>query len=159
MVINFRYFVAIRYLTENGIYGEEEAIVDGENGTNAKGYYEYTGDDGHLYRVQYKSGEEGFIPKGEHIPTPPPIPDAIARALKYVEDQIKANGNRPLFDDRGFPIKSDTNDEKEKPKDKRAAVTAEKAEAEKKSESAVKEEEKDLKKIDEPGIQISKESQ
>lgn len=75
-----------------------------EGGTHAKGYYEYTGDDGKLYRVNYKSTHEGFVPEGDHIPTPPPIPEAIARALKYVDDKRKANGEKPLFDERGFRI-------------------------------------------------------
>lgn len=44
------------------------------------------------------------MPEGEHIPTPPPIPEAIARALKYVDDKRKENGEKPLFDERGFRI-------------------------------------------------------
>ncbi|XP_037943940.1 larval cuticle protein LCP-30-like isoform X2 [Teleopsis dalmanni] len=92
------------YLTENGIYGEEQAKLHHEGGTHAKGYYEYTGDDGKLYRVNYKSNHEGFMPMGEHIPTPPPIPEAIARALKWVDEKRKANGEMPMFDERGFRI-------------------------------------------------------
>lgn len=53
------------------------------------------------------------MPEGEHIPTPPPIPEAIARALKYVEEQHKANGDKPLFDHRGFRINYMTKDIKE----------------------------------------------
>ncbi|KAL7737096.1 hypothetical protein ACLKA6_005313 [Drosophila palustris] len=89
------------YLTENGIYGEEQAKLHHTGGTHAKGYYEYTGDDGKLYRVNYASNDGGFMPEGDHIH---PIPEAIARALKYVEDQRKANGDKPLFDHRGFRI-------------------------------------------------------
>ncbi|XP_034477671.1 larval cuticle protein LCP-30 isoform X2 [Drosophila innubila] len=92
------------FLTENGIYGEEQAKLHHTGGTHAKGLFEYTGDDGKLYRVNYASNDGGFMPEGEHIPTPPPIPEAIARALKYVEEQHKANGDKPLFDHRGFRI-------------------------------------------------------
>lgn len=28
--------------------------------------------------------ENGFQPQGSHIPTPPPIPDAIQRAIDYI---------------------------------------------------------------------------
>ncbi|KAH8416136.1 hypothetical protein KR222_008963, partial [Zaprionus bogoriensis] len=98
------------FLTENGIYGEEQAKLHHAGGTHAKGYYEYTGDDGKLYRVNYASNDGGFMPEGEHIPTPPPIPEAIARALKYVEEQHKANGDQPLFDHRGFRINHMTKD-------------------------------------------------
>lgn len=101
------------FLTENGIYGEEQAKVHHTGGTHAKGVYEYTGDDGKLYRVNYHSNDGGFMPEGEHIPTPPPIPEAIARALKYVEEQHKANGDKPLFDHRGFRINYMTKDIKE----------------------------------------------
>lgn len=92
------------YLTENGIYGEEQAKLHKNGGTDAKGFYEYTGDDGKLYRVHYESNHKGFVPKGDHIPTPPPIPEAIARALKYVDDLRKSRGEMPMFDQRGFRI-------------------------------------------------------
>ncbi|XP_017839931.1 larval cuticle protein LCP-30 isoform X2 [Drosophila busckii] len=98
------------FLTENGIYGEEQAKLHHAGGTHAKGYYEYTGDDGKLYRVNYHSNDGGFMPEGEHIPTPPPIPDAIARALKYVDEQRKVNGDMSLFDHRGFRINHMTKD-------------------------------------------------
>ncbi|BFG04143.1 larval cuticle protein LCP-30 [Drosophila madeirensis] len=97
------------FLTENGIYGEEQAKLHHTGGTHAKGYYEYTGDDGKLYRVNYASNDGGFMPEGDHIPTPPPIPEAIARALKYVEEQHKANGGAQ-FDHRGFRINHMTKD-------------------------------------------------
>ncbi|XP_022227771.2 larval cuticle protein LCP-30 isoform X1 [Drosophila obscura] len=97
------------FLTENGIYGEEQAKLHHNGGTHAKGYYEYTGDDGKLYRVNYASNDGGFMPEGDHIPTPPPIPEAIARALKYVEEQHKANGGAQ-FDHRGFRINHMTKD-------------------------------------------------
>lgn len=110
---NTELFLSSSFLTENGIYGEEQAKLHHTGGTHAKGVYEYTGDDGKLYRVNYASNDGGFMPEGEHIPTPPPIPEAIARALKYVEEQHKANGDKPLFDHRGFRINHMTKDIKE----------------------------------------------
>ncbi|EDW90781.2 LOW QUALITY PROTEIN: uncharacterized protein Dyak_GE12450 [Drosophila yakuba] len=94
------------YLTENGIYGEEQAKLHHTGGTHAKGFYEYTGDDGKLYRVNYASNDGGFMPQGDHIH---PIPDAIVRALKYVEEQHKINGGAQ-FDHRGFRINHMTKD-------------------------------------------------
>lgn len=70
-----------RYETENGIYGQEEGIVN--EGTNAEGYYKYTGPDSILYEVSYKAGIDGFLPIGAHIPTPPPIPPLILKALQW----------------------------------------------------------------------------
>lgn len=84
-----------RYLTENGIYAEEQAkLRDDKNratGTSGKGYYEYTGDDGKLYQVHYTVGEEGFVPMADHIPTTPP---AIQRALDYVAAQERGSALR-----------------------------------------------------------------
>ncbi|KAJ8942556.1 hypothetical protein NQ318_021958 [Aromia moschata] len=75
------------YETENGIYGEEEGKV-ANKGTDdevmkAKGYFTYTGPDAIVYTVQYTADENGFVPHGDHLPTPPPIPEAILRSLEY----------------------------------------------------------------------------
>ncbi|XP_055845747.1 activating signal cointegrator 1 complex subunit 2 homolog [Episyrphus balteatus] len=80
------------YHTENGIYGEEKAKLHPGAGTHATGYYEYTGDDGELYRVNYSSDHNGFKAEGDHIPTPPPVPDAIKRALEYVAKKKETHG-------------------------------------------------------------------
>lgn len=45
--------------------------------------------------MTYTSGEGGFRPQGEHLPVPPPTPEAILEALKKNE-QDEAAG---IFDD------------------------------------------------------------
>lgn len=32
--------------------------------------------------MRYTAGDNGFQAQGSHIPTPPPVPEAIARALQ-----------------------------------------------------------------------------
>ncbi|XP_075981459.1 cuticle protein 3-like [Anticarsia gemmatalis] len=68
------------YDTENGIQAEETGVE--ANGIQAAGSYSYTGDDGQVYSVRYTADANGFQPQGAHIPTPPPVPAAIARALE-----------------------------------------------------------------------------
>ncbi|CAH1640092.1 unnamed protein product [Spodoptera littoralis] len=66
--------------TSNGIHADESGIVD--NGTKAQGSYSYIGDDGKLYSVYYTADENGFQPRGDHLPTPPPVPEAIQRVIE-----------------------------------------------------------------------------
>lgn len=75
------------YETENGIFGQEEGRL-ANKGTDdeairAKGYFSYTGPDNVVYTVEYTADENGFVPSGAHLPTPPPIPEAILRSLEY----------------------------------------------------------------------------
>ncbi|XP_026739811.1 cuticle protein 3-like [Trichoplusia ni] len=68
------------YDTENGIQAEETGYE--ANGIQAAGSYSYTGDDGKVYSVRYTADANGFQPQGAHLPTSPPVPEAIARSLE-----------------------------------------------------------------------------
>lgn len=82
------------YETENGIRAEESGQAQG-NGHSVQGAYSYTGDDGQVYTVTYTADETGFHAQGAHLPTPPPVPEAIVRSLEK-NAQDAANG---VFDD------------------------------------------------------------
>ncbi|CAL1680318.1 unnamed protein product [Lasius platythorax] len=74
------------YDTENGISvaetGQPKNI--GPNQIEAvRGQYSYTAPDGTPIVVTYTADENGFLASGAHLPTPPPIPVAIQRALAY----------------------------------------------------------------------------
>ncbi|KAF5298362.1 hypothetical protein FQR65_LT01140 [Abscondita terminalis] len=59
------------YETSNGIQHHEYSVpIENENGTSfaVYGFYSYIGPDNKKYKVQYASGENGFRPRGEHIP-------------------------------------------------------------------------------------------
>ncbi|XP_055589326.1 uncharacterized protein LOC129741612 [Uranotaenia lowii] len=77
-----------RYLTEqNAQVAESGRLEDRETDNEAlraKGFYEYVGDDGVRYRVDYTADENGFVPQGAHLPVAPAIPEQILRALEYV---------------------------------------------------------------------------
>ncbi|XP_050072504.1 endocuticle structural glycoprotein SgAbd-8-like [Anopheles maculipalpis] len=76
------------YETGNGIVAEEQGFLKNagteQEAQVAQGEYSYTAPDGQLIRVQYIADENGFQPLGDHLPTPPPIPPAIQRALEYL---------------------------------------------------------------------------
>ncbi|XP_031765754.2 uncharacterized protein LOC116413062 [Galleria mellonella] len=71
---------AYSFDTSNGIHAEENGTsVDG---VKAKGAYSYIGDDGKLYSIVYSADENGFQPRGDHLPTPPPVPEAIQKVIE-----------------------------------------------------------------------------
>ncbi|EZA58814.1 hypothetical protein DMN91_009092 [Ooceraea biroi] len=74
------------YDTENGI-SVAEAGQPKNIGPNqiesVRGQYSYTAPDGTPILVTYTADENGFLASGAHLPTPPPIPVAIQRALAY----------------------------------------------------------------------------
>ncbi|XP_055594901.1 larval cuticle protein LCP-30-like [Uranotaenia lowii] len=76
--------------TENGINAEESGRIEpdgqGSEGLRSQGFYEYVGDDGQLYRVDYVADSNGFVPQGDHIPKVPP---AIEKLLQYLASQPK----------------------------------------------------------------------
>lgn len=48
-----------------------------------QGSFSYTGDDGAQYSITYTADENGFNAQGAHLPTAPPIPEEIQKALAY----------------------------------------------------------------------------
>lgn len=73
------------YETGNGIRAQEEGVLKNDvpegPGEAVHGIYSYTGPDGVVYTVAYTADENGFVAKGDHLPTPPPIPPEIQAAL------------------------------------------------------------------------------
>ncbi|CAK9803966.1 Larval cuticle protein LCP-17 [Anthophora quadrimaculata] len=79
---------AFSYETGNGIKVEEHGQLKQVNETNSvvtvQGSYSYTVEDGSPVALSYVADENGFQPKGEHLPTPHPIPEGILKALEYI---------------------------------------------------------------------------
>lgn len=75
------------YNTNQGSDVEEKGFIINK-GTNAQtliadGHYSYKGPDGVVYAVKYIADKNGFKAQGAHLPTTPPIPILIQRALDY----------------------------------------------------------------------------
>ncbi|XP_014246911.1 pupal cuticle protein 36-like [Cimex lectularius] len=70
------------YETGNGIKAQESGHQTGPESQAAQGSYTYTGPDGQTYTVTYTADENGFQAQGAHLPTPPPIPEAILKSLQ-----------------------------------------------------------------------------
>uniref|UniRef100_A0A1S4N1V2 Uncharacterized protein n=1 Tax=Pediculus humanus subsp. corporis TaxID=121224 RepID=A0A1S4N1V2_PEDHC len=84
------------YETANGIVGEEQGYLKNAGNPEAEaqvaqGRFSYTGDDGVPISLTYVADENGFQPQGAHLPTPPPIPPAIQRALEFLASQPQQN--------------------------------------------------------------------
>lgn len=77
------------YETGNSIVAEESGYllnpgVPDQEAQHAEGSYSYTAPDGTVISLTYVAGPEGFVPTGSHLPTPPPVPEAIQKALEYI---------------------------------------------------------------------------
>merc|ERR1712136_378791 len=74
------------YETENGISvsesGVQKQIGDKpeEAGTVSQGKYSYP-EDSVTYTVTWVADENGFQAKGDHLPTPPPMPEHVVELL------------------------------------------------------------------------------
>jgi len=73
--------------TSNGIkgtaQGQRKDIGGPEGPVVAKsGSYSYPGDDGKIYTVNWTADESGFHATGDHLPTPPPMPEEIRKSLE-----------------------------------------------------------------------------
>ncbi|XP_058124208.1 endocuticle structural glycoprotein SgAbd-2-like [Anopheles ziemanni] len=75
------------YETSNGIQAEQQGTlkdVGDEKAQVVQGQYAYSNPDGSRVSLQYIADENGYQPQGDHLPTPPPIPAAIERALRLL---------------------------------------------------------------------------
>ncbi|CAG9564253.1 unnamed protein product [Danaus chrysippus] len=97
------------YETSDGIKAEQNGrVIPGsvpEQGSLAvTGSFSYIGDDGQTYSVSYTADENGFHPSGDHLPTPPPIPEEILKSLQLTAvNDDKYNSRKSSYDaDAGY---------------------------------------------------------
>ncbi|KAL0266837.1 UNVERIFIED_CONTAM: hypothetical protein PYX00_009274 [Menopon gallinae] len=80
------------YETGNGIVAQEQGYLKNAGNPEleaqvAQGSFSYTGPDGIPITLNYIADENGFRAEGAHLPTPPPIPPEIQRALELIAAQ------------------------------------------------------------------------
>ncbi|KAL5287372.1 hypothetical protein ACFFRR_008336 [Megaselia abdita] len=72
------------YELDNGVKAEESGHLNEDEEFLIHGSFEYTSPEGDKIALQYTADKNGFQPQGAHLPTPPPIPEIILRAVEYL---------------------------------------------------------------------------
>ncbi|XP_063621497.1 endocuticle structural glycoprotein SgAbd-2-like [Cydia splendana] len=88
--VNFDGSYQYSYETGNGIAAQEQgylknAGVKDAEAQVAQGSFSYTSPEGIPITITYIADENGFRAEGAHLPTPPPIPEAILRSLQQIQ--------------------------------------------------------------------------
>ncbi|KAJ2946978.1 hypothetical protein O0L34_g16324 [Tuta absoluta] len=84
------------YETNNGIAAQEQGSPRNFGGNPpvapavAQGSFSWTSPEGVPVAISYVADENGYQPQGDAIPTPPPVPPQIARALEYIARNYRA---------------------------------------------------------------------
>ncbi|XP_050308950.1 larval cuticle protein LCP-17-like [Anthonomus grandis grandis] len=76
------------YETDNGISAQEQGSIQVQGPEQASksvnGQFQFLTPENENIQISYVADENGYQPSGNALPTPPPIPAAIQRALEYI---------------------------------------------------------------------------
>ncbi|KAK9869763.1 hypothetical protein WA026_003495 [Henosepilachna vigintioctopunctata] len=97
--VNFDGSYRSSYETGNGISASEQGNLKNAGNPDAEaeevqGQFQYNAPDGTPIGLQYIANENGFQPQGAHLPTSPPIPEAILRSLEFNERNPDPDANK-----------------------------------------------------------------
>ena len=88
-------FVIISYEGSDGTTRDES---NAENyGTANQGSSYYISPEGQRITLTWVADKNGFQPKGEHLPTPPPMPEEIARMLPTLPKLVEEPYHKPAY--------------------------------------------------------------
>ncbi|XP_041984737.1 flexible cuticle protein 12-like isoform X2 [Aricia agestis] len=96
------------YETSDGTKAEQDGqVLPGakpeEGSLRVTGSFSYVGDDGQTYSITYTADENGYQATGNHLPTPPPIPQDILRSLQLTAGNVKYGSSKSSYDaDAGY---------------------------------------------------------
>jgi Insect cuticle protein. len=100
------------YETENGIAAQEEGSIKNrgqqDEAAVVQGVFSYTSPEGYPIKLTYIADEAGFRAEGAHLPTAPPIPDAILRSLEYNRAHPEEDDQISSISLSGLPIRGVT---------------------------------------------------
>lgn len=74
------------YEFDNSIKAEQQGQLKSQDTWLVNGQYSYTSPEGEKISLQYTADENGYRVDASNpaLPTPPPIPDHILRAIEYI---------------------------------------------------------------------------
>ncbi|XP_066254880.1 endocuticle structural glycoprotein SgAbd-3-like [Euwallacea similis] len=76
------------YETDNGISAQEQGNIQPQGPEQAtksvSGQFQFLTPENEQIQISYVADENGYQPTGNALPTPPPIPLAIQKALEYI---------------------------------------------------------------------------
>uniref|UniRef100_T1GT19 Uncharacterized protein n=1 Tax=Megaselia scalaris TaxID=36166 RepID=T1GT19_MEGSC len=72
------------FALNNGQSAQESGKLKDEDTIAVQGSFGFLTPEGENVQISYTADENGYQPQGSALPTPPPIPAQIAKALEYI---------------------------------------------------------------------------
>lgn len=81
-----------KFESDNQIIAQEA----GQGGIVAQGTAQWYAPEGNPIHLAYTADHDGYHPTGDHLPTPPPIPDAIVKLVAYLKQHAPSRPDEKL---------------------------------------------------------------
>lgn len=94
-----------KYETSNGISYEERGQLASNGQVEAEkvvGSASWVDNEGQRFSISWQADENGALFQGDHLPTPPPIPEAIQRALAYIAANPGRDGGEGQYREQDY---------------------------------------------------------